>query len=67
MLGSNDLVVDEDHLMGLAIGQVRFDSLSQLTLVKDNSDFKPLLPCGTIPLWKSFQAITSRKNLEWSL
>ena len=33
---------------------------------RENSDFKPLLSCGSIHLWKKFQQMISRKNQEWA-
>ena len=72
-MGSNDLVVGEDHMLGPSCqrynwqtGRCRLDSLWQLTYERENSDFKPPLSCGSIHMWKRLQEITSMKNQEWS-
>ena len=71
-MGSNDLVVGEDHMLGPSCqrynwqtgrcGSIAFGSSPR----RENSDFKPPLSCGSIHLWKRLQEITLRKNQEWS-
>ena len=72
MMGSNDLVVGEDHMLGPSCqrynwktgrcGSMAFGSSPRT----GKTDFKPPLSCGCIHLWKRLQEITSRKNQEWS-
>ena len=70
-IGSNDLVVGEDHMLGPSClrynwqtgrcGSIAFGSSPR----REYSDFKPPLSCGSMHLWKRLQEITSRKNQEW--
>ena len=72
MMGSNDLVVGEDHMLGPSCqrynwqtgrcGSMAFDSSPR----RFKTDLKPPLSFGSIHLWKRLQEITSRKNQEWS-
>ena len=71
-MGSNHLVVGEDHLVGQSCQQYNCQTGWRGLIAigssprRGKTHLKPLLSCGSIALWKRLQEITSRKNQEWS-
>ena len=68
----NILFVGKDHLLGPSCQRYnwqtdRWDSMAfGSSPRRGKTDFKPLLSCGRVPLWKRLQETTSKKTHKWS-